>query len=301
MKRWAICLISHVETQYISTGVGIKVQSQKCCFHPHFSNATMLPPLPQCCNQHCHKDAAATVTRVPKPPPLPQGRRHRRRPPYYRHRRLSAVDHHTMDAYIVDAWMRRGDREDDDAYEGCKNLGPPNNVAAAVECENQRAASATTPLAMSANKEEVCAPGTFCTAEANNNVNKSAHRCLCSMCINNLEGAPSLNEPHAEDKTAVALASSTSRTMKMAVSTVGKHVQAKSPIVSTANKINAQTAAKKKVNKGGKVVSAVKVKDPRIKNGVWVFSTKSQLISLVKQGDPCYDNLRSATSNGFCF
>jgi hypothetical protein len=122
------------------------------------------------------------------------------------------------------------------------------------------------------------------------------------MCINNLEGAPSLDEPHAEDKTATALASSNSpRTTKMTVSTVGKHVRAKSPIVSTANKINAQTAAKKKVNKGGEVVSAVKVKEPRIKIGVRVFSTKSQLISLVKQGDPCYENLRSATSNGFWF
>ncbi len=125
---------------------------------------------------------------------------------------------------------------------------------------------------------------------------------ICSMCINNLEGAPSLDEPHAEDKTAAALASSTSpRTMKMTVLTVGKHVRAKSPIVSTANKINAQTTAKKKVNKGGEAVSAVKVKEPRIKIGVRVFSTKSQLISLVKQGDPCYENLWSAMSNGFWF
>ncbi len=43
-----------------------------------------------------------------------------------------------MDAYIIDAWMRRDDREDDDAYEGRMNLGPPNNVAAAVEHENQQ-------------------------------------------------------------------------------------------------------------------------------------------------------------------
>jgi hypothetical protein len=166
-----------------------------------------------------------------------------------------------MDAYIIDAWMRRDDREDDDAYEGRMNLGPPNNVAVAVEHENQCTASATTPLAMSANKEEVCAAGAFCSAEANNNVNKSTHRCLncrgrihcamfcgknwgdyadsancqitpnqlsaagraavrdgdhelitiCSMCINNLEGAPSLDEPHAEDETAAALASSISQ------------------------------------------------------------------------------------------
>ena len=140
MKRWAVCLISYVETQYISTGVGIKVQSQKCCFHPHFSNATTLPPLPQRCNQHRHEDTATAVTRAPKPPPPPQGRRHRRRPPYYRHRRPSAVDHCMMDAYIIDAWMRRDDREDDDAFEGRMNLGPPNNVAAAIEHENQRLA-----------------------------------------------------------------------------------------------------------------------------------------------------------------
>jgi hypothetical protein len=55
------------------------------------------------------------------------------------------------------------------------------------------------------------------------------------------------------------------------------------------------------VNKGGEVVSSVKIKEPRIKIGVRVFSTKSQLISLVKQGDPCYKNLWSATSNGFRF
>jgi hypothetical protein len=55
------------------------------------------------------------------------------------------------------------------------------------------------------------------------------------------------------------------------------------------------------VNKGREVVAAVKVKEPRIKIGVRVFSTKIQLMSLVKQGDPCYNNLRSATSNGFRF
>jgi hypothetical protein len=52
-----------------------------------------------------------------------------------------------MDAYIIDAWMRRDDREYDDAYEGRMNLGPPNNVSAAIEHENQRAASATSESA----------------------------------------------------------------------------------------------------------------------------------------------------------
>ncbi len=56
-----------------------------------------------------------------------------------------------LDAEIIDAWKRRGVREDDDDYEGRMNLVPPNNVAAAVEHKNQHAASATTPLPMSTN------------------------------------------------------------------------------------------------------------------------------------------------------
>ena len=51
-----------------------------------------------------------------------------------------------MDAYIIDAWERQGDGEDDDAYEGRMSLGPPNNVAAAYARKDQRAAPATTPL-----------------------------------------------------------------------------------------------------------------------------------------------------------
>ena len=47
---------------------------------------------------------------------------------------------------IIDAWERRGDGEDDDAYEGRMSLGPPNNVAAAYARKDQRAAPATTPL-----------------------------------------------------------------------------------------------------------------------------------------------------------
>ena len=45
-----------------------------------------------------------------------------------------------MDAAIIDAWERRRVREDDDAYEGRISLGPPNDVAAAYEREDQRAA-----------------------------------------------------------------------------------------------------------------------------------------------------------------
>jgi hypothetical protein len=47
-----------------------------------------------------------------------------------------------MDKVIIDAWERRRVREDDDAYEGCISLGPPNNVAAAYKREDQRAAVA---------------------------------------------------------------------------------------------------------------------------------------------------------------
>jgi hypothetical protein len=42
-----------------------------------------------------------------------------------------------LDTEIIDAWKRRGVREDDDDYEGRMNLVPPNNVAAAVERKNQ--------------------------------------------------------------------------------------------------------------------------------------------------------------------
>ncbi len=116
--------------------------------------------------------------------------------------------------------------------------------------------------------------------------------------MNSLESPNSLGESHLDEQTAAMLASSMT---KMTVSTIEKHVRVKLPIVSTANKINAKTAAKKRMNKSGEVVSVVKVKEPRIGIGVWVFSTKSQLISLVKQGNPSYEDLRSATSNGFWF
>jgi hypothetical protein len=139
------------------------------------------------------------------------------------------------------------------------------------------------------------------TAAVRSTVHDSDHKLItiCNVwCVNSLENPNSLNESHLDKQTAATLASSTT---KMTVSTVEKHVRVKSPIVSLANKINAKTAAKKRVNKSGEVVSAVKVKEPRIGIGVWVFSTKSQLISLVKQGNPWYENLWSATSNGFWF
>jgi hypothetical protein len=57
-------------------------------------------------------------------------------------------------------------------------------------------------------------------------------------------------------------------TSRMTVATVSKTQRAKSPVSSTANKINASTAAKTRVNKSGEVVAAVKTKEPRIKSGV---------------------------------
>jgi hypothetical protein len=83
-----------------------------------------------------------------------------------------------LDADIIDAWKRRGVGEDDNDYEGRMNLVPPNNVAAAVERENQRAASAIRPLPMSANEEAVCAAGTLCQAPDHADINSSMHRCL---------------------------------------------------------------------------------------------------------------------------
>ncbi len=92
-----MCLISYEETQYISTGVGIKTPSQKFCFHPHFAKAPRTPtppprgrrhhrhdaatPLPPQGCQHCRlKDTntTATATRMPTlPPPITIAASHR--------------------------------------------------------------------------------------------------------------------------------------------------------------------------------------------------------------------------------
>ncbi len=45
-----------------------------------------------------------------------------------------------MDTAIIDAWEHQRVGEDDDAYEGRINLGPPNDVTAAYENEDQRTA-----------------------------------------------------------------------------------------------------------------------------------------------------------------
>ena len=86
MKRWAICLISYVETRYISTGVGIQLRKEES-FSPPF----------------CQRHNGTTTTTAPSVLPLPSST-------------VSRRNHHTMDEYIIDAWMRRGDEEDSDAY-----------------------------------------------------------------------------------------------------------------------------------------------------------------------------------------
>jgi hypothetical protein len=57
-------------------------------------------------------------------------------------------------------------------------------------------------------------------------------------------------------------------------------VQDRSPIISTANQVNAKTAAKKKSNKQGDLVAAVKGKEPRIFAGVRVFLRGRRLSKL---------------------
>lgn len=86
----------------------------------------------------------------------------------------------------------------------------------------------------------------------------------------------------------------------MPVSSVPRGARAKSPIISTANQVNAKTTAKKKSNKQGEVVAAVKAKIQRITVGCRVFSERSKLIKLVKQGDPQYDIINNV-GNGFRF
>jgi hypothetical protein len=61
-----------------------------------------------------------------------------------------------------------------------------------------------------------------------------------------------------------------------------------------------QRSAKRKMNKKGELVPSVKAKKPCIVVGIGVYSTKAQLISLVKQGNPPY-NIISGVGNGFRF
>ena len=64
VQRWSICLISYVETQYISTGVGIKNHPfrRRGVHNPTTATKTPPPPPPQ--RRHHdrrHKDAATAV------------------------------------------------------------------------------------------------------------------------------------------------------------------------------------------------------------------------------------------------
>jgi len=86
----------------------------------------------------------------------------------------------------------------------------------------------------------------------------------------------------------------------MTVSTVSAEAREKSPLISTASKVNATTATKRKINKNGEIVAAVKGKECRIGKGVRIFSTKAQLKSRVKQGDPQYDIIKTV-GDGFRF
>ena len=86
----------------------------------------------------------------------------------------------------------------------------------------------------------------------------------------------------------------------MTVTTVSAGAREKSPIISTANKVNAITSTKTRRTKDGTLVSSVKDKAVRIGKNVRVFSTKAQLISRVKQGDPQYEII-SRNGDGFRF
>ena len=86
----------------------------------------------------------------------------------------------------------------------------------------------------------------------------------------------------------------------MAISSVSKDTRVKSPIYSTAHKMNPKTATMKKTNKKGDVVDVV-AKEARITKGIRVFSERSKLIQMVKQGDPQYDVINDAARAGFRF
>ena len=86
----------------------------------------------------------------------------------------------------------------------------------------------------------------------------------------------------------------------MPISTVRREARAKSPIISTANQVNAKTTAKKKSNKQGEVVAAIKDRVQRINVGCRVFSERSKLIKIVKQGDPAYEIINNVGTRHPC-
>ena len=86
----------------------------------------------------------------------------------------------------------------------------------------------------------------------------------------------------------------------MTINSISSDKRGKSPIFSTANKINPKTATMKKVNKKGDLVDVV-MKEARITKKMRVYSEREKLIKIVKQGDPQYDVINNAARAGFRF
>ena len=112
--------------------------------------------------------------------------------------------------------------------------------------------------------------------------------------------AGDVTTPSPSAAAAAAAAAATGQGLMMPISTVRREARAKSPIISTANQVNAKTTAKKKSNKQGEVVAAIKDRVQRISVGCRVFSERSKLIKTVKQGDPAYEIINNV-GNGFRF
>lgn len=114
-------------------------------------------------------------------------------------------------------------------------------------------------------------------------------------------GGPTHPSPVAAAAAAAAIATSPDAAiLTMDVSIVTKDIRARSPITSTANKVNDITTSRKKTNKKGDLVAAA-VKETRIGKGVRIFSERNKLITMVKQGDPQYDCINNAARAGFRF
>ncbi len=70
----------------------------------------------------------------------------------------------------------------------------------------------------------------------------------------------------------------------MSISTVDAGIQEKSLITSTANQVNPKTTAKRKINKKGEIVTVAHFMQPKIKDGIHVFSNKEQLLGNKSRG-----------------
>ena len=160
------------------------------------------------------------------------------------------------------------------------------------------AAGASTPIIPTTTATAAAAAATAAattaaaTATPLSNVVDSASSLMQTIDDTPFSLAPTTPSPAAAAAAAAA--------QGMFVSAVSGSVRAKSPIISTANQINAKTTAKKKASKKGDLVDAVKTKQPMIKAGVRIHSTREQLLSFLKQGDPAYDIVKSV-AKGFRF